>query len=118
MSPEDAAQSASNIYNEACPLITTDKFSDVKCAVYKYILSLSNYRIENKALINDLLGTNTNEDINNQDSIDGLISLNNYFKNQFINDIKPTIRKIDEEVTIKVYTLFNALLNDTTKDTS
>jgi len=110
MTPEAAAQDASNIYNQACPLITTDKFSDVKSAVYEYIYTLSNYKNENVDLINQLLGDNPD--------INGFIILNNYFTNEFIDDIKPTIKKIDEEITGKVYTLFNDLLNDTTKDTS
>lgn len=116
--PEQKAQEASEIYNQACPLITTDTFPDVKTAVYKYILSLSNYRIENERLINTLLGSHTNENINDNADIDGFIALNNYFKNKFITPIKPAISTINEKVTGKVYTVFNELLNDTTQDTS
>ena len=116
--PSTGATTASNLYNQACPLITTDKFADVKSAVYEYIESLSNYRIKNEELIEDLLGDNTDEDINDDNLIDGFISLNNYFKNEFIAKNKDALKTIDEKVTGRVYELFNELLNDTTKDTS
>ena len=114
--PDTKAQQASNIYNQACPLINTHTFPDVKSAVYKYILTLSNYRKDNEDKINELLGTNINANLLSE--VDGFISLNNYFKNKFIVLIKPSISTINEKITGKVYTLFNELLNDTTQDTS
>ena len=100
------ANAAAELYNEACSLINTDQFRDVKSAVYAYIMSFSEYKDENEALINQIIDEDT-----------GLKFLKSSFQTGFIEEIKDSI-VINSKITSMVHDLFSQLLNDTTEDSS
>ena len=106
----NGAEEAKNMYTNACSLINTNDFPDVKEAVYNFILFFSDYKKENENLIKEIIeGTALYE---------GLSETKVNFKNEFIEKIKGVLPTIDEEITGKVYNLFRELLNDTTEDTT
>ena len=110
--PTDGADEAALIYNQACPLINTDNFPDVKTAVKNYILSFTEYRKNNEELINKILEGVPSE------SIVGFTALKTNFQTNFIDKIKDILSLINTEITGSVHDLFSELLNDTIKDSS
>ena len=109
---EEGARDASEIYNEACPLVSREYFNDVKTAVYQFILSFSKYRKNNENLINKLLDDEDSAQNN------GFEIIKEDFKNDFIDKVKASIKTINEEITSKVHDRFSPLLNDTIEDSS
>ena len=122
---DTGAKKASEIYKEACPLISQEIFPDVKTAVYKYILTFFKYRDENEKLINKLLNGEIDEEEDvveengeSSNNVFGFIKLNENFKENFIDNIKASMEFINKDLTGKVHESFSKLLNDTTEDSS
>ena len=90
-----------NLYNSGC--------SSHLQNIENYSKILLQYYIENKKVIDDLVGNTT--------PIKGLTKINNDFNDKFIAPIKSVIEYIDEKITTKVYETFNEFLNDPSKDT-
>ena len=111
--PSDGAEEAANtFYHQACPLISRENFQSVEEAVKQYIIYFTNYRKQNEALINKLLGDDPDF------HIQGFKNIKSDFQTNFIDKIKNVIPMINNEITGTVHDLFSQLLNDTTKDSS
>ena len=105
------AARASSHYDNACSLINTNYFPDVKTAVYKYVFFFNEYKDKNIELIDNIL-QNTAVTV-------GLNTINSDFKTKFIDNMKNenVIPLINSKITGPVHDLFSELLNDTTIDT-
>ena len=114
---EEGAGVARDLYNTACSLINTNDFRDVKSAVYAYIKFFSEYKDKNTALIDTILDDQEITYGTETQTLPGLKSVRDNFKENFINRVKLITPTIHEEITGAVYSLFSELLNDTTKDT-
>ena len=106
---DEEAKSASEDYNNACSLINTNYFSDVKTAVYQYVKFFFEYKDENINLIDNILEDSADSD--------GLNTINTNFKTNFIVQMENVLPIIDVSITGAVHDLFADLLNDTTVDT-
>ena len=114
---EEGAAVARNLYSTACSLINTNDFRDVKSAVFAYIKFFSEYKDKNKALIDAILDDQEITLGTEVQTLPGLKSVRDNFKENFIDRVKLVIPVIHDEITGAVYNLFSELLNDTTKDT-
>ena len=110
---EDGAEEARDLYDQACSLINTNIFPDVKTAVYNFILFFCNYKSDNEVLINRLL--DGNPDVPN---FPGFKTIKENFQINFIDKVKSVMPIINTEITGIVHDLFSPLLNDTAKDSS
>ena len=114
----NGANRAKEEYKNACNLLNTYAFPDVKTAVYNYILFFSEYKDKNKGLIDEILGQL--EQLDNVEETNNPLELKKIGKNfklNFINEVKNIIPTINTDITGPVHSLFSELLNDTTEDT-
>ena len=90
---------------------------DQEAKIIGYSQTLLQYYIQNKKIINDIIGASNDGPITSSTTRFTLNMVNNEFKNNFITPIEKVIKNIDEKITTKVYETFNEFLNDKTEDT-
>ena len=107
------AATARDLYKTACSLINSNDFTDVKTAVYNYVLFFSEYKYKNKNLIDQIL----DEQNIGTETIRGLRDIKSDFQDNFIEKVKTVTSIIDTDITGSVHSLFKGFLNDTVTDT-
>jgi len=103
--------------NEIENLYSDDCSTDIKTKIKDYSKTLLQYYIKNKNLIdNVILGYINGANPEPFTSIN-FYMIKNDFQDNFIEQVKAVIDKIDEKITSKVYEVFNDFLNVATEDT-
>ena len=105
-----------------CEANKISKIYDSGCSVNQpqiksYSKTLLQYYLDNKSIINGILGNINGGTISDETTAYDLYKVKNDFDEKFIGKVKTVISSIDEKITTKVYEVFDEFLNNASKDT-